>query len=182
MSRGDAGLSVSAGLALLFALVGGLYVGWRHLQRIRSGEVSYIVRALRGASASRAVHAIGGRWDLGGRFIRWWEHLLEGLAEAFVGRNTFWPAMGVSLILLVTILVTAATFAFGTLIYTVSAIALAPQVVMFVGLTRATMGLDHVRPGGRRAPDHPRARLSPGIGHDSLCDHGSRDDRHRSGR
>ena len=37
-----------------------------------------------------------------------------------------------------------------------SAIALAPQVVMFVGLTRATMGLDHVRPGGRRAPDEPQ--------------------------
>ncbi|HZE88547.1 MAG TPA: lysylphosphatidylglycerol synthase transmembrane domain-containing protein [Verrucomicrobiae bacterium] len=103
MSRGEAGLSVSSGLALLFALVGGLYVGWRHLRRIRGGETSYIVRALRAASASRAAHALGGRWDLGGRFIRWWEHLLEALAEAFVGSRTFWPSMAVSFVLLAVI-------------------------------------------------------------------------------
>ena len=53
---------------------------------------------------------------------------------------------------LVTLGVAGATFALGTLIYTVTAIALAPQIVMFVGLTHATMGLDHVRPGGDRAP------------------------------
>ncbi len=28
---------------------------------------------------------------------------------------------------------------------------------MFVGLTHATIGLDHVRPGGDHAPDRPRA-------------------------
>ena len=43
-------------------------------------------------------------------------------------------------------------FALGTLIYTALAISLAPQVVMFVGLTRATIGLDHVRAGGDRDP------------------------------
>ena len=43
-------------------------------------------------------------------------------------------------------------FAFGTLLYTALAVSLAPQVVMFVGLTRATIGLDHVRPGGDRDP------------------------------
>jgi hypothetical protein len=58
-------------------------------------------------------------------------------------------------LLLVTIGIAAATFALGTLIYTVTAIALAPQVVMFVGLTHATIGLDHVRPGGHQAPDRP---------------------------
>lgn len=56
-------------------------------------------------------------------------------------------------LILVTIGIAAGTFALGTLIYTVTAIALAPQVVMFVGLTHATIGLDHVRPGGDRAPD-----------------------------
>jgi hypothetical protein len=56
-------------------------------------------------------------------------------------------------LVLVTLGIGAATFALGTLIYTVTAIALAPQVVMFVGLTHATIGLDHVRPGGDRAPD-----------------------------
>ena len=60
-------------------------------------------------------------------------------------------------LILVTLGIAAATFALGTLIYTVTAIALAPQVVMFVGLTHATIGLDHVRPGGDQAPDRPRA-------------------------
>ncbi len=53
---------------------------------------------------------------------------------------------------LMTIGVLAGVFALGTLIYTAYAIVVAPQVVMFVGLTRATIGLDHVRPGGDRDP------------------------------
>ena len=56
-------------------------------------------------------------------------------------------------LVLVTIGVVAGVFAFGTLVYTALAISIAPQVVMFVGLTQATMGLDHVRPGGDRDPD-----------------------------
>jgi hypothetical protein len=52
-------------------------------------------------------------------------------------------------------------FALGTLIYTALAISLAPQVVMFVGLTRATMGLDHVRPGGDRDAERPRPGVRP---------------------
>ncbi len=47
-------------------------------------------------------------------------------------------------------------FAFGTLIYTALAISIAPQIVMFTGLTRATFGLDHVLPGGDRDPLAPR--------------------------
>jgi hypothetical protein len=47
-------------------------------------------------------------------------------------------------------------FAIGTLVYTVTAIAIAPQVVMFVGLTHATYGLEHVRPGGDADPDSRR--------------------------
>lgn len=50
------------------------------------------------------------------------------------------------------------TFALGTLIYTALAISVAPQVVMFVGLTRATIGLDHVVPGG----DHDPGARRPG--------------------
>ena len=62
-----------------------------------------------------------------------------------------------------TIGVVAVTFAFGTLIFTVNAITVAPQVVMFLGLTHATLGLDRVRPGGPEDPDirrpgHPRFR------------------------
>ena len=53
---------------------------------------------------------------------------------------------------LMTLGIMAGVFALGTLIYTAYAIAVAPQIVMFVGLTRATLGLDHVRPGGDRDP------------------------------
>jgi len=55
-----------------------------------------------------------------------------------------------------TIGIAVGMFALGTLVYTALAISLAPQVVMFVGLTRATFGLDHVRPGGDRDPDGSR--------------------------
>ena len=56
-----------------------------------------------------------------------------------------------------TIGVVAVTFAFGTLVFTVMAITVAPQVVMFLGLTHATVGMDRVRPGGPDDPDvrHP---------------------------
>lgn len=58
--------------------------------------------------------------------------------------------------------VVIAVFAFGTLLYTVMAITVAPQVVMFVGLTHATFGLDPVRPGGPDDPDgHPVAGRRP---------------------
>ncbi len=53
---------------------------------------------------------------------------------------------------LMTIGIMAGVFALGTLVYTAYAIAVAPQIVMFVGLTRATFGLDHVRTGGDRDP------------------------------
>ena len=52
-----------------------------------------------------------------------------------------------------TVGVVAVTFAFGTLLFTVVAITVAPQVVMFIGLTHATHGLDRVRPGGPDDPD-----------------------------
>ena len=61
-------------------------------------------------------------------------------------------------LILVTIGIVVAIFAFGTLILTVTAISIAPQVVMFVGLTHATIGVDHVRPGA----DHDPAVVRPG--------------------
>jgi hypothetical protein len=59
---------------------------------------------------------------------------------------------------LMTLGIMAGVFALGTLVYTAYAIAVAPQIVMFIGLTRATFGLDHVRPGGDRDP----ATMRPG--------------------
>ncbi len=68
------------------------------------------------------------------------------------------PGAGPVGLALTTAGVIAVVFAAGTLIYTVIAITVAPQVVMFVGLTHATLGLDRVRAGG---PDDPDAR-TPG--------------------
>src|SRR4029078_1583494 len=52
----------------------------------------------------------------------------------------------------------AGVFALGTLTYTAYAIAVAPQIVMFVGLTRATLGRGHVPSRG----DRDRAMTRPG--------------------
>jgi len=54
---------------------------------------------------------------------------------------------------LLTVFVVAGVFAFGTLLFTASAIIVAPQVVMFVGLTRTIVGLEAVRPGGSHDPE-----------------------------
>jgi hypothetical protein len=55
-------------------------------------------------------------------------------------------------LILISIGLVVGAFAVGTLIYTALALSIAPQVVMFVGLTRATFGLDHVLAGGDRDP------------------------------
>ncbi|HEX6868885.1 MAG TPA: hypothetical protein VF119_08760 [Candidatus Limnocylindrales bacterium] len=68
------------------------------------------------------------------------------------------PDSGPAGLALVVIGIGIGVFALGTLIYTALAISMAPQMVMFVGLTRATFGLDHVRPGG----DHDPGALRPG--------------------
>lgn len=60
-----------------------------------------------------------------------------------------------------TVGIVSIVFAFGTLLFTVMALTVAPQVVMFVGLTHATFGLDRVTPGGTDDPDAPR---QPGAG------------------
>jgi len=60
---------------------------------------------------------------------------------------------GVAGLALTSLAIVVGVFALGTLLFTVTALSIAPQVVMFVGLTHATMGLDHVRPGGDRDPD-----------------------------
>lgn len=66
------------------------------------------------------------------------------------------PDSGPAGLILVVVGIVIGVFALGTLIYTALAISLAPQIVMFVGLTRATFGLDHVLAGGDRDPLAPR--------------------------
>jgi hypothetical protein len=67
------------------------------------------------------------------------------------------PDSGPAGLAFVSVGIVVLVFAFGTLLYTAFAISIAPQVVMFVGLTQATIGLDHVRPGGRRDAAAPVA-------------------------
>lgn len=62
---------------------------------------------------------------------------------------------------LVVVAIVAIVFAFGTLLFTVQALTVAPQVVMFLGLTHASFGLDRVLPGGRDDPDLRRAGQPP---------------------
>ena len=59
---------------------------------------------------------------------------------------------------ILTALILVLVFALGTLILTASAIISAPQVVMFIGLTRAAAGLDAVRHGGSHALATPGRR------------------------
>ena len=66
------------------------------------------------------------------------------------------PEAGAAGLALSMIGIVAAVFAFGTLLFTVMAMTVAPQVVMFLGLTHATFGLDRVAPGGADDPDAPR--------------------------
>ena len=78
------------------------------------------------------------------------------LALRLFGGLGLGPESGPAGLTLMTIAILAGVFALGTLVYTAYAIAVAPQIVMFVGLTRATYGLDHVRPGGGRDPEIDR--------------------------
>ena len=71
------------------------------------------------------------------------------------------PDSGALGVVLITMGIVIGVFAIGTLIFTVTAISVAPQVVMFVGLTHATFGLDHVRHGGDTDPDLPRPGAAP---------------------
>jgi hypothetical protein len=83
------------------------------------------------------------------------------LALKVFGALGLGPESGPAGLALITIGVVAAVFALGTLIYTALAISIAPQVVMFVGLTHATFGLDHVRPDGDHDPAVTQFHVRP---------------------
>jgi hypothetical protein len=65
--------------------------------------------------------------------------LLRGFGVLGIG-----PDSGPAGLAIATVVIIAAVFAVGTLLYTVTALTVAPQVVMFVGLTHATIGLDRI--------------------------------------
>jgi hypothetical protein len=58
-----------------------------------------------------------------------------------------------------TALIIAGVFAAGTLLFTIAALSVAPQVVMFLALTHTTLGLDHIEdPPPTSEWDQPRRR------------------------
>ncbi len=63
------------------------------------------------------------------------------------------PTSGPLGLAVVTMLLVAGIFAVGTLLFTITALTIAPQVLMFLGLTHASFGLDTVRRGGADDPD-----------------------------
>ncbi len=68
----------------------------------------------------------------------------------FFGVLGIGPDSGPAGLAIATLALVAGVFALGTLLYTVTALTVAPQVVMFLGLTHATVGLDQAeqsRPG-----------------------------------
>ncbi len=98
-ARGNTGLSVAAGGSLMFALLGGLYLGRRHLRRLQRGEPSFARRLFRLILRVDPTEMEGPR--LAWRFLHWWEHMLEALAGSLVNRGTWWPAIGASALLFV---------------------------------------------------------------------------------
>ena len=149
-ARSDTGITLGAGLAVLAALLGGHYLGMRHLQRLKLGRPSMI---------RTAVHRIlrpdekgKGSESLTRRFLAWWEHLLEALAASVIGTGTWWPAMGVSAVLFLVLatgqaLAMAAVGAPVSLAYAAFAIAAAAFVQMLAaspggpGITEASLVL-----------------------------------------
>jgi hypothetical protein len=77
--------------------------------------------------------------------------LVFGAADALgIGTGSGTPGIAAATAVLI-----ALTFAFGTLVFTVSAVAVAPQVVGFLALTRATPALDAIERGRDQAPPDP---------------------------
>ncbi|HEY0442856.1 MAG TPA: hypothetical protein VGC90_01395, partial [Candidatus Limnocylindrales bacterium] len=68
------------------------------------------------------------------------------------------PASGTLGVALITIVLVAVVFAAGTLLFTVIALSVAPQVAMFLALTHATPGLDRTRSPAALAIDLERGR------------------------
>jgi hypothetical protein len=54
------------------------------------------------------------------------------------------PGSGELAVALITLVILAGVFAIGSLMFTVAALAAAPQVVMFLALTHATVGLNRL--------------------------------------
>jgi hypothetical protein len=71
------------------------------------------------------------------------------------------PQSGDVAIAAITVVILAVVFAIGSLLFTVAAIAVAPQVAMFLALTHATPGLDATRPVAASTSEPAAVAASP---------------------
>jgi uncharacterized protein (TIRG00374 family) len=99
--QGHPGISIVAGLAVLAAVAGGQFIGWRHLQRLKNGTPTmvwvFVHKFLKPDEKGK------GEESKTMRFLAWWEHLLEALSDAVIGKKSWWPAMGSSALLFLTL-------------------------------------------------------------------------------
>jgi hypothetical protein len=126
------------------------------------GPVESLRRSFRVFEARKAAAAVVALFEVAAALL-----ILFGLSAGLDVAYRVFDALGVGSdsgpagLLLVTLGIVAVVFALGTLVFTVTAISIAPQVVMFVGLTHATIGLDRVRRGGDRDPDERSLKRPP---------------------
>lgn len=103
-SGSEQGLLSAAGI--IAALVGGLYLAKRQLERIKDGEPSLMRRAMGLLTHARPEsEQVDGEGrpnpTLGERLVNWWDHMLDALIGSMIGTGTWWPAIGVSATLFV---------------------------------------------------------------------------------
>ena len=82
--------SAGTGVALLAALSGGLWFGYRMLREVARGRPSLVARAIR--------RTLGEGPESGWRhrLIAWWEHMLHSLSGSALTPRAWWPALGLS--------------------------------------------------------------------------------------
>ncbi|MGH9869984.1 MAG: lysylphosphatidylglycerol synthase transmembrane domain-containing protein [Candidatus Polarisedimenticolia bacterium] len=88
--------SPALGAALAGALVGGLAIAYFFLRRIQRGERSLLAQWVHGRSD-------GSGSRLRARVALWWDHMAEALSHSVLGGGAWWPAMGISVLLFLSI-------------------------------------------------------------------------------
>ena len=126
------------------------------------GAVESVKRSIRIYNARRLVGTAVALFEFGAQFITIFA-ISSGLdlVIRFFDATGFDPAGGTMGTAVVVALIVALLFATGTLLFTIAALAVVPQVVAFVALTHAAPGLDRIGKGdGLRFRWLPRPMLA----------------------
>ncbi len=110
------------------------------------GPIESVRRSVRLFSARRRSAVVVSLFALAAQYLTLFGALagLDLIARVF-DSLAIGPASGDVAVAIVTVVILAVVFAIGSLLFTVAAIAAAPQVVMFLALTHASPGLARVR-------------------------------------